>query len=154
MAGRFIQGEVRWRTGPTDEGPLDVPHIVLPIVFVTSSGPQVPIDCQWDSGSELSLMSERVARAIGIDLDGAEETTFISANGERADAWLVRRWVRFPALSGWRFKLLFIVHKGSDDPLPLLGMLDTHRLFDLVSHGGEYFFFLAADPKRHHGEPC
>ena len=138
------------RTGMTAQGPLEVPRVVLPIRLSIGGGRySLPMDCQWDTGSELSVMSERVARDLEIDLAGAEETRFLALAGPPREAWLVPRWVRFPRLCGVRFKFLFLVEKGSRDPLPLLGMLDTYRNFEVHSHEDEYFFFLA---DRHHGE--
>jgi len=108
-----------------------------------------PVPCQWDTGSQLSVISERVARDLGIDLDHDPDTQLRGVTGVPVDAWLISRWVRFPGLCGWQFKLQFLIQRGSNDPLPLLGMLDTHDNFEIHSREAEYFFFLA---DRHRGE--
>ena len=150
MCRRFFQAVVRHRTGLTAAGPLEVPRVILPIRLSVGDGRySPPIDCQWDTGSELSVMSETFARDLGIALTDAEETRFLTLGDARAEAWIVPRWVRFPGLCGYRFKFLFLVQKGSRDPLPLLGMLDTHQNFEVHSREAEYFFFLA---NRHQGE--
>jgi hypothetical protein len=133
---------VKWRTGTTAAGPLEVPHVALRIRLPNQNGEYLaPLEFQWDSGAELSMMSERVAREHGIDLTTAEETTFVGTSGG-GNGWLVHIWVRFPSLADLQFKLLFLVHKGSDDPLPLLGMLDTFQNFNVISRDDEYFFYL------------
>jgi hypothetical protein len=150
MCRRFFQAVVRHRTGLTAAGPIEVPRVILPIRLRVGGGRySLPIDCQWDTGSELSVVSEVVARDLGIDLTEAEESRFLTLGHSPLDAWLVPRWVRFPGLCGYQFKFLFLVQKGSRDPLPLLGMLDTHQNFEVHSREAEYFFFLA---DRHRGE--
>ena len=150
MCRRFFQATVQHRTSFTATGPLSVPRVVLPIRLSVGEGRfSPPIECQWDSGSELSVMSEALARDLGIDLTGSEETRLLTLGDSGRDAWLVPRWVRFPGLCGYQFKFLFLVQKGSRDPLPLLGMLDTHQNFEVHSRQAEYFFFLA---DRHRGE--
>lgn len=145
---RRITAKLVWRTNTLPVGPRRVPRVELYTHFAGEAKPRL---CQWDTGSELSLMSADVARSLGVDLARAEETAFVGANNEPADAWLVSRWVQFPGVDGYRFKLQFLVCDGADD-VPLLGMLDTYQNFDAVSSDTKYYFLLAAD--RHRGEAC
>jgi hypothetical protein len=109
-----------------------------------------PIRCQWDSGAELSVLSEELARDLGADLRRKPDTKIFGVTGE-GEAWIVPLSVYFEGLRGYQFEVRFLVQKGSDSRLPLLGMFDTAKNFDIVStEAEEYHFFLA---RRHVGLP-
>lgn len=153
MSHRFVTGQViAHRTAGTARRRLPVYRVVLPIQLIGPGGRfEDPVACQWDTGAELSVMSEAVARDHGIPLDDeAEETTLTGVTGAASAAWLVPRFVRFPGLDGFRFRLHFLVHKGSADPLPLPGMRDTYRNFEVVTQEDEVYFFLKGN---HTGQP-
>lgn len=151
MSGTFVRAVIRRRTAETARGPLDVHRVLLNVRPLGPGGVYAPpTPFQWDTGSELSVMSEAVARRLGLPLDdGAEETGIRGVTGDIEDAWLVPRFVLFPGLDGFRFRIHFLIHKGSTDPLPLLGMRDTYRNFEVVSKANAVFFFLKRD---HTGE--
>lgn len=152
MARRFFKAEVAWVWIDTRQGLMPAPRIELPIRFSEGEGRYgPPMMCQWDSGSQLSVMSERVARDLDIDLDREPDTGIRGVTGVEVPAWVVERYVRFPDLDGWQFKLHLLVQQGSADPLPLLGMFDTFGNFELIQHGSTYYFFLA---ENHRGERC
>lgn len=148
MSRRFVKGEVE----VVRRRRLHVHRIILPVQVIGPGGRfGDPIPFQWDTGSELSVMSEAVARRIGIPLDDqTEETTLVGVTGAEAPAWLVPRFVRFPGLDGFRFRLHVVILKGSADRLPLLGMRDTYRNLEVVTQEDEVYFFLKPD---HAGEP-
>ncbi len=150
MARRFFKAEITWSWIDTRQGLIPAPRVELQIRLSTGESQfALPVACQWDTGSQLSVMSEQVAGDLGVDLDREPDTKLRGVTGAEVPAWVVQRYVRFPGLDGWQFKLQFLVQKGSTDPLPLLGMLDTHDNFDVHTHADDYFFFLA---DRHRGE--
>jgi hypothetical protein len=151
MCRRFFKAEVVWPNWiDTRQGLIAAPRIELQIrLSAGESRFAPPVPCQWDSGSQLSVLSERLARELGIELDHEPDAQLRGVTGVQVRAWLISRWVQFPGLCGWQFKLRFLVPQGSNDPLPLLGMLDTFENFEVHSHAAEYFFFLA---DRHLGE--
>jgi hypothetical protein len=152
MCRRFFRGNVVWPHRRWSPGaPIWVPQVRLKMRFAVGGGRfSPPIPCQWDTGAERSVISEQLARDLGFDLDCDPDIQMGGVTGVRVPAWLAPRYVRFPQLCGWQFKITFLVQQGADDPLPLLGMLDTYQNFDVVSNDSEYFFWLAA--RRHTGE--
>ena len=151
MARRFFKAEITWSWIDTRQGLIAAPRVELQIRLSTGESRFAPpVACQWDTGSQLSVMSEQVARDLGIDLDREPDTRLGGITGVKVPAWVVQRFARFPGLDGWQFKLEFLVQKGSADPLPLLGMGDTYDNFEIVSRGDDYAFFLK---EGHRGEP-
>lgn len=151
MCRRFFRADTEWDWINTAQGILSAPRIILSTRFSIGGsqfGPPTP--CQWDTGSHLSVMSEQVAHALGIDLDREPDTRIRGVTGVEVPAWLVTRYVRFPGLCGWQFKLRFLVQQGAEYPVPLIGLLDTHDNFDVYTHGDDYIFFLR---DTHNGEP-
>lgn len=71
--------------------------------------------------------------------------------GAVGGAWVVPRFVRFPGLDGFHFRIHFMALKGVTGRLPLLGMRDTYRNFDVISNRNEVYFFLKRD---HTGQPA
>jgi hypothetical protein len=148
---RFLKAHVTWAWVETRHGLLPAPRIEMPIRFAEGEGKYgLEMQCQWDSGSQLSVMSETFARGLGIDLDREPDTAIRGVTGNERPAWRVERFVRFPGLDGLRFRFHFLVLQGSDDPLPLVGMLDTFGNFELIQHGATFYFFLK---DGHRGEP-
>jgi hypothetical protein len=151
MCRRFFAANVRWSRIATARGPVAAPRLMLPVCFSVGGGRfGSPIQTQWDTGAQVSVMSEALARGLGIDLEREPDTRMRGVTGVEVSAWYVTRYARFPELCGWQFKLNFLVHRGSADPLPLLGMLDTYENFEVHSRGDDYFFFLK---DGHRGEP-
>lgn len=153
MSRRFIVGEVEtYQTAETARRRLDVHRVVLPVEFLGPGGRFAdPTACQWDTGSELSVMSEALARRLGVTIDDrTDTTTLVGVTGAESPAWVVPRFVRFPGLDGLRFRFHFLVLPRVVDRLPLLGMRDTYRNFEVYSHEDEVYFFPKPD---HTGQP-
>lgn len=123
-------------------------RIEFPILLSVGDGHFTRFRCQWDTGAEFSMLSEKIARDLGIDLAPEPDSEVGGLTGTAA-AWFVRRWVRFPGIDGLQFKLSFLVQQHSALSLPLFGMRDTYENFEVLSHGPAYYFFLA---DRHTGE--
>lgn len=140
---RFIARVVEDGEIESHRGAVPALRIEFPLALSTGGSRfAAPIPCQWDTGAQLSVMSEAVARELGIDLPSEPDSRMRGITGDFAGVWLVTRYARFPELCGWQFKLNFLVHQGSTDPLPLLGLLDTYENFEVHSRGDDYFFFL------------
>lgn len=148
MSRQFFKAIIQERAVETTRRQLEVYRIELQMQLLGAGAKYAPpIPCQWDSGAELSVLSEDVARDLDFPLsDDTEETGIRGVMGDTQEAWLIPRFVRFPGLDGVRFQIYFLIPKGSVGMLPLLGMRDTYRNFEVISRDGEVFFFL----KRNH----
>ena len=122
-----------------------------------------PADLLFDTGAELTAVSEQFAETHGF---GDFRSTGTRANVRGYDeatayraAWLVVRWVRFrnwwlqPDADGadvggihdFQFRIEFAVVEGAVIRVPILGLIDSHALFQLSNLGDEYLFFPRVD---------
>lgn len=151
MAGRFFRATIRERAVSTARRRLEVHQVELRMEVLGPDGRYAaPALCLWDTGAELSVMGEDTARDLGLPLDEeTDESGLRGVTGAVGGTWVVPRFVRFPGLDGFRFRIHFMVLKGVTGRVPLLGMRDTYRNFDVVSNRDAVYFCLKAN---HAGE--
>lgn len=122
-----------------------------------------PVWFLFDTGAELSVVSESFARMCGLG-NYRRDGRRIAIRGyddhtPSRIAWLVPRWVRFRdyrtrrvtgagdtgGLPDLEFRINFAVVEGARVELPILGLADFHALFNLASKRQEFWCFLAVD---------
>lgn len=70
------------------------------------------------------MIGEPLARQLGFTLADEYRHPLRVATGIVSSGWMIRRFIRFPALPDLRFKFYVLVAEGTDVDPPLLGVSD------------------------------
>lgn len=122
---------------------LEVVRVGVPLVVLDRTGPSPPHRFIFDTGCEVTMVSEDVGRSLGLPPDDGTRRVRVVGSTGRGGGRLVDVRFRFPdtvsGKPGLEVASTWVVVGGRSD-LALLGFQEVHRHFRVRSYEFNVYF--------------